>query len=345
MTTHICIAETRASAEVPLKLTLLSIAAHNSDVVIHLCYPPADERFANWLERVPQVRLTTNPIRGASGWNIKPYALMDLLDEGINEAVWIDSDVIVTGEIRPKFARLGPDTLVVTEEGLSGLQDPDALRARAWRFKVGRTLPFAANTGVLRVCREHLPLLQAWRGLLESSEYRAAQHLPWNQRPPHMYGDQDVLTALLTSEAFAQIPVHFLRRGRDVIQYYGPFGYTLGERVRTIVRGMPTFIHAQVGKPWEAKATDAANAREWFGQVYLELSPHTLAARHYRHLLDADAPWMEPRHPLSRALRAGGLYYPPLVGLPLAVVADAFRVFKGAVRTLTALRAATNTSL
>jgi hypothetical protein len=334
MTTHVCVAETRPSAEVPLKLTLLSLAAHNSDVVIHLCYPAADHRFANWLERVPQVRLTTEPFRGASGWNIKPYALMRLLDEGINEVVWIDSDIIVTGEIRPKFAGIGRDTLVVTEEGLAGMQDPDAWRTRAWRFKVGRTLPFAANTGVLRVSREHLPLLQAWRGLLESSEYRAVQQLPWKQRPKHMFGDQDVLTALLASEAFAQIPVHFLRRGRDIIQYFGPFGYTLGERVRTILCGMPTFIHSQAGKPWAVQTTPSADAREWFDQVYLELSPYTLAARPYRHLLDVDTFWMEPRRRLCRALRAGALYYPPLVGLPLAIVADAFRVWKGALRIL-----------
>ncbi len=46
-----------------------------------------------------------------------------------------------------------------------------------------------------------------------------------------MQGDQDVLTALLTSTEFADIPLKMLRRGKDIVQFDGVWGYTTTERL------------------------------------------------------------------------------------------------------------------
>ena len=161
------------------------------------------------------------------------------------------SDIIVTGDVLKALANLDPQTLVLTEEALwTPYGDPDGMRARMWGFKVGRVLPFALNTGVIRVTRQHHRLMVRWRELLESEPYRAAQGRDWHSRPLHMISDQDVLTALLASEEFANVPLRFLLRGKDIVQYFGPYGYTLRERLIHLSGRRPAFIHSQGPKPW-----------------------------------------------------------------------------------------------
>lgn len=46
-----------------------------------------------------------------------------------------------------------------------------------------------------------------------------------------MLGDQDVLTALLTSKEFSEIPIHILRKGRQILQFNGIYGYAVAERI------------------------------------------------------------------------------------------------------------------
>ena len=65
-----------------------------------------------------------------------------------------------------------------------------------------------------------------------------------------MISDQDVLTALLASEEFAWVPLRFLLRGKDIVQYFGPYGYTLRERLIHLSGRRPAFIHSQGPKPW-----------------------------------------------------------------------------------------------
>ncbi|MBS1212151.1 MAG: hypothetical protein H6R26_767, partial [Proteobacteria bacterium] len=55
----ICIAEDRKWCEAPVKLLLMSLAEHCPSLSIELFYPPADDQFAEWLKRCPQVRLNT----------------------------------------------------------------------------------------------------------------------------------------------------------------------------------------------------------------------------------------------------------------------------------------------
>ena len=55
---------------------------------------------------------------------------------------------------------------------------------------------------------------------------KGANKMEWLKRPIHMQGDQDVLTALLSSTEFAHIPLKTLRRSKHIVQFDGVWGYT-----------------------------------------------------------------------------------------------------------------------
>src|SRR5262249_26073640 len=113
----------------------------------------------------------------------------------------------------------------------------------------GQTL----NTAVIRVTTEHYSLLQKWAELLGSEQYQRWQHVEWTETampPVHLVGDQDVLTALLASVEYSQVPVRMLNRGKAIIQYFTLKGYTTAERIRNLFTGVPAFVHSQGPKPW-----------------------------------------------------------------------------------------------
>jgi hypothetical protein len=325
----ICIAETRKSSEVAVKLLLISLAKYCAGIAVELFYPVADDGFVSWLRGYPQVRLRADPIGGFGSWNVKPYVLLSLLKENNNDVLWIDSDIVVTGDITALFHQIDPCTLVVTEEALfGGYSDPGGLRARLWGFEVGRVFPFAVNSSVLRVTGSHISLLEEWRQYLESEQYKHAQMLGFPERSVHLFGDQDVLTAILTSKNYSNIPVKFLRRGNDILQYFGLSGYTCKERLRTLIYGMPPFLHSQGFKPWIVFQERARplKFRQWLQHLYLELSPYTLAARAHANELDCASAWMNCQSTAGAILAAIGLWHTPLVGLPIAAGADLIRI-------------------
>jgi hypothetical protein len=327
MQSTVCIAEDRETCEPCLKLLLLSLTAHFPGTAVSLFYPPANDRFVTWLGKCPQVCFQPKRLKNNYGWNIKPQAIIDLLRRGFDEVTWIDSDIIVTRN--PSFSRLNKDTLVTTENTLVVERpDPNALRARLWGFPVGRVLPFSLNSCVLRATKDHLPLLDRWWELLQSDAYQDVQRRAWRHRPVHMLGDQDVLTALLTSEEFAAIPVCILRRGKDIIQFDGINGYTVAERIRNLLGEHPAFIHSCAGKPWSERwrLESPDGLREYIKKVYLDLSPYTSSAIHFRKELEADTEWMDTHYVLSRLLRGLGCGCPALVGLPMAIFGDLARV-------------------
>jgi hypothetical protein len=331
MKSTICIAEDREACEPCLKLLLLSLKTHASGMAINLFYPPAKDAFLAWIEKCPQVRLQTTPLKNGYGWNIKPQAIMHLIDQGFDEVIWIDSDVIANRNLLPLFSNLKAEILVATEHTLAEERyDRNALRARLWGLPVGRALPFALSSGVLRVTKDNYRLMERWWELLQSDKYQEAQQTVWQQRPIHMLGDQDVLTALLTSQEFSQVPIHILRRGKHIIQFDGVYGYTVAERMRNLLGEGPAFVHSGAGKPWSERWQFGPGnfLREYIKKVYLDLSPYTLSALRFKHELGSDSGWMEPHYMLSRILRALGMQCLPLVGLPMAVFADLARVLK-----------------
>lgn len=331
MKSTICLAEDREICEPSLKLLLVSLNMLGSRTKINLFYPPAKDEFLRWIKKYPEVHLQPGHLTSGYGWNVKPQAIMRMIDQGYDEVIWIDSDVIVTQNILHIFAQIKSDIVVATEDALGDERDDrGALRARLWGLPIGRVLPFGLNTGVLRVTKENYKLMERWWELLQSSKYQDSQKTNWRNRPVHMLGDQDVLTALLTSKEFSEIPIYILRRGKDILQFNGIYGYTVAERMRGLLGDSPTFIHSFAGKPWleRWRPEQSTDLREYAKKVYLDLSPYTLSAIKFRGELDCDTEWMEPHYVLSRILRALGMGCRELVGFPIAVLMDLARIIK-----------------
>ena len=199
----VCVAEDREICEPSLKLLLTSLSFHCPQVPINLFYPIGNEKFRRWVSAYPQVRLQADRLKNGYGWNVKPQAIMRLLDAGFDEIIWIDSDVLVTRDMRLLFQSLDDAVFVATEHTLAPERDDGmGLRAQLWHLSVGRVLPGALNSGVIRVTRRHYRLMQRWWELLQSDAYQSCQQTEWCKRPIHMLGDQDVLTALLSSHRF-----------------------------------------------------------------------------------------------------------------------------------------------
>jgi len=324
-----CIAEDRPSCEPALRILIASLLEHIPDADVILFAPNATGAFKAWLQARPQVRRQPGSASlTARKYDVKPSALLKSLEIVSGPVIWLDSDLIVTCDFRHRFMSLSNDVLVVTEEALgSSHADDDAMRARLWALPIGRALPFLANTGVVRVTPKHVPLLTAWDKLLASAEYLEAQSLTWDKRPLHLMGDQEVLTALLCAQAFSDIPLSFLRRGLDIVQYFGSSGYTLSDRVSNIFVRPPCFIHSQGFRPWWPRSAPASSWSARFLSLYNDLSPYTLRAKRYAAALET-TDWLSPPSIAAALFRALSFGFYPLVGLPLAVVSDLVRLVK-----------------
>jgi hypothetical protein len=260
---------------------------------------------------------------------------MNLLDQGFDEVTFIDSDVLVTQDLRPIFTNLTPSTVIVTEHTMAPERDDqDSKRTRMWGLPVGRSFPFGLSSGVVRVTKQNYRLMERWWELLQSSEYQQAQEIPWKDRPVHMLGDQDVLTALLGSQEFAHLQLKILMRGKDIIQFDGVYGYSIAERITNLLHDGPSFVHSGAGKPWAEKwgLNSKPVLRDYIKTVYLDLSPYTVSALQFKNELETDTTWMEPHFGLSRFLRILGLNRTPLVGFPMALCADLARSAKSILR-------------
>jgi hypothetical protein len=293
--------------------------------MVNLFYGNASDGFPAWVKRCPQVVFRTDRTANGLGWNVKPYVLMKMLDEGFDEVMWLDSDLIVNQNPFETLASIEKEVLVATEDALGeDRADGNAIRAQLWGFRVGRTLPFGLNSAVVRVSKDHYPLLDCWWNLLQDKTYQHFQKKGWRNRPVHMLGDQDVLTALLTSEQFSGIPLHVLRRGKDILQFNGIYGYTVAERMRNLLGNRPMFIHSFAAKPWsdEWRPESIADLSNYIKKIYVDLSPFTISALRFRDDLDCDTAWMDAHYMLSRILRALGMGNPAFVGLPIAIFAD-----------------------
>ena len=320
----LCIAEDRVSCEPALRVLLASLEAFSPGLPVWLYLGHASPGFTAWLQRYPNVTVRPFP-REDKGWNIKPTVLMEALDAGHAEAVWIDSDIVFTGDFRRALDGAPPGALVSTEESAWGTpHDGDAERARAWGFDVGRALPCTVNTCVLKVTQRHRGLLEHWKALQRSPHYLAAQELPQMSRPIHLNGGQDVLTAMLCTKEFSHVDVFLIRRGVGILQAFGLKGFTTRERIAALARGMPPIIHTQVFKPWVVKNRNDVGGGFYgaLNLIYLDASPYTIHAAKYAASLDADLAWLKPRTKVGAILRLLGLGSAPLTGLPLAIVFD-----------------------
>lgn len=326
----VCVAENRTWCEPGIRLLIASIFHHSPNLTIELFYPVAPSSFVSWVAAYPNVKLNNyNLPEPWRGWNIKPDAMLALLEDGYDDVIWVDTDIIVSKDLNEIYDGVDQNTIVVAEEALcSSHYDGDAMRAREWGLQVGRALPFQLNGGVIGFTRDHVPFIKRWREVLNSNDYLQAQKLPWNERPRHLMADQEVLTALLCCKDFSDIPIRFLFRGRDIIQYFGANCYTLNERLYNLLNGMPFFIHSQGHKAW-MPLPKQKSIKARILNLYQRLSPYVFEARRYRHVLE-DKAWLDPVSFSDRLLTVLSLGKPPFGGLPIALVNDAARYIKWA---------------
>ena len=323
----VCVAENRKSCEPGVRLLLASLASFRPDWPVQLCYPPADAEFKAWVGTLPQVTLNAFELNDWLGFDIKPAALRTLLHGGWDEVLWMDSDIIVTADPAPALARPSAGTVIVAEEANNDYHSSyDDIRTRKWGLAVGRPLPFALNSCIVGVTTEHHALLERWEELLGDAAYRAAQAGPHTERPIHMLGDQEVLTALLASTDFGHLPLHILRQGRDVLQYLGTTGYTTRERLRDLRRGLPPFVHSQGYKAWwPLEASDEGYER--YLNLYKAVTPYRIAARRHADALQ-QTDWLRFPGFGPRLVGLLGFGNPSLTGLPLAMLVDAVRLVR-----------------
>jgi hypothetical protein len=322
-----CLSEDRPLEEIGLRLALCSLRRHQPESEAVIYQPNASPGLVAWLEGFPRVRLVPGRPGGAAGWNCKPHVLLPLLEAGHAEVVWLDGDILLTRPCAPLLQKSPSEELIVSQEQAAAVAPQGTEpRTRGWGLPVGRTYPWTVNSCVLRVTAHHVPLLRRWQELLASPEYLRWQAGPIGDRPFHMHGDQEALGALVGAAEFRDLPVRFLRTGRDVIHAGGALAYSVGERVRGLFAPKPTFLHGQGTKPWWV--FDPASLREhrgWFltyRRWLQEVSPYVAEARKYRGELGGlDRPWLDYWSWFGGLNRLAGFGHHALRGLPLSAAA------------------------
>ena len=245
-------------------------------------------------ERRPEVILSIKRPVGVSGWDVKPWLLLQELDAGRPEALWLDADMIVTRPISSMLGEFPHDSLIVAEEwdrheaiSVSHFWDLPSLRP---------VRPI--NSCCVRATPAHRPLLERWLQMTHDPRYREAQCLPFERRPWHLASDQVLLTALLGGEEFGQVPLAYLRMGQHIAQCAGSSGYRPLHRCLDLFRGLPPLIHCIGRKPWMSKH-DQSRIQQFLLDLASDVSPYVLASRRIARDLEINPGWLGARTALA----------------------------------------------
>ncbi len=327
----LCMAEDRLE-DTSLRLALLSLRAQCPDVPLTLFRPEASAEFRMWLRGFPQVTLVDARLPGATTWNCKPHVLLALLDQGCEEVVWLDSDLAFARPFTYLFDGLSADTLAVAEDMRFAVPRGTLARTSAWQLPVGKIYPTTINSCVLRVTPRHRPLLARWCELMATPQYQAAQAQPYWNRPLHLRGDQELLNALLGSQEFAHVPVHFLQGGRDLIHCSGRGrSYSTRERLRGLFSPIAPILHnLSALKAWQVldDSPEKKPKNAFTERLFLEISPYLTLARRYEADLAPQTAWLHYRSALGSLLRALGCGHYALPGLPLIAALSVWRIIQ-----------------
>ena len=328
----LCMAEDRAE-DTSLRLALLSLRAQCPAVPLTLFRPGATAQFRAWLKGFPQVTLVDQRLPGATTWNCKPHVLLALLSQGCDEVVWLDSDLAFTRPFTYLFDGLAAETLVVSEDMQFAVPRGTLVRTTEWQLPVGNVYPTTVNSCVLRVTPFHRPLLTRWCELIATPQYQGAQAEAYWNRPLHLRGDQELLNALLGSQEFVHIPVHFLVGGRDIIHCSGRGrSYSTRERLRGLFSPIAPILHnLSALKAWQVldASPSAKPANAFTERLFLEISPYLTLARRYEAELAPHTAWLRHRTALGSVLRALGCGHYALPGLPLIAALSLWRIIQG----------------
>jgi hypothetical protein len=312
---HVCSYEDRPEAMDGLVLMGESLCRVDPEVSLHLSVPHAPAAVLAWAESKPQVVLSTKPPEGVNGWDVKPWLLLQELNAGRPEALWLDADVIITRPVSLLLKELPRPLLIVAEEW----NRPDPVRlTHLWGWPSGRAVR-PVNSCFIRATQDHRPLLERWLQLTRDPRYRQAQALPFERRPFHLASDQVLLTALLGSAEFGRVHFDYLRVGRHIAQCAGSSGYRPQHRLLDLFRGLPPLIHCIGRKPW-TPGHEGGRIHRFLIDLASDVSPYVLASRQVAKDLGAIPKWVDARTWLGALLRVLTAYHPGMAGLPLATI-------------------------
>jgi hypothetical protein len=313
--------EDRPRDLVGLQLAVASLLRHSPGCHVRVSVPGAPSLLVDWLLDHPSVEVVPADDLAGSGWNIKPELLRRTLRAGHESVCWLDSDMLVGGDLREALVSRAPSTLMVTDDFWYARERRTAARTLAWGLVPGRVPGCAVNTGLVRVTGDHLPLLDAWQALLEDPRYLHAQSQPYADRPLHLLGDQEVLSALLGSRPWEHIALSWLRRGIDVAQCFGSAGFSPRERLSAArVAHRPLLIHAMGPKPWAVLRQPPQPSRTARRErAHMQLSTYTALAGGYDGELGHALDWTRLDLVAPLVVRAARTLDPALRELPLAV--------------------------
>ncbi len=312
---RVCSYEDRPEAMDSVILMGESLCRVDPDVSLHLTVPEAPDSVRSWAERRPEVVLSTAAPEAVAGWDVKAWLLLQELDEGKPEAIWIDSDMIVTRSISALVEEFPRDSLLVTEEWD---RPPVIPVSHLWGLASVRPIQ-RVNGCFVRATHAHRPLLSRWLKMVHDPSYRRAQVLPYERRPLHLKSDDWLLTAALESAEFSQVPYDCLRLGRHIAQCAGSSGYRPHDRILDLFRGLPPLIHCIGRKPWVA-GRDAGRANRLLIDLAMDVSPYVLASRRVAKDLGISPRWLDARTTMGALFRGVTAYHPGLAGLPLAAL-------------------------
>ena len=263
--------EDRPEAFVGVELLARSLARHSPELDFVL-YAPSEEIVAR-LADLPRVQWRRTEDLVGRGWNAKPSILLRAIEE-FEQVLWLDTDIVVIGDLRALLARFDPASLVVGQEFHVEGTHGGRSRAEAYGLTAARVLPFHVTSGSFRATRLHRPLIEAWSRLLTAPAYEAAQRLPVAERPTAFTGDQDALWATLVSDAFADLQVDCIRTGRQAIVHTGANGYHVRDRLQVLFGAKPAFVHMGGRyKPWSFAERPPRLSSAWLHLLSFELSP------------------------------------------------------------------------
>jgi hypothetical protein len=290
--------EDRVEALVGVKLLALSLQACSPGVPLYFFSPRAKvpDAFRNWVaSRAPSVLMKDVSPGTGHGWSAKPFVLREMLVAGHSEVLWIDSDIIVTQDIRPRFAALPEGTLSVSSH--PGNSDPT--RATVWGFSIKKRLSKPINTCLIRVTPLHMPLIDTWIRLTQEPIFRDSQRLEFSKRPSALFSDQDLLEGILMSDVLPpkyQPDLDFVKNGTEIL--HG--GAVSLKQLISISYELPMFVHGHGLKPWNLQYISGVH-RQKLKYVCLELSLFCWVAQRYAASLDDPALklWIRPRSVLG----------------------------------------------
>jgi hypothetical protein len=311
---RVCAYEDRAVAMDSLILMGESLCAADRGVSLHLTVPDAPAAVRAWAKRRPAVILSTNRPKGVTGWDVKPWLMLQQLDEGNPQVLWLDDDIIVTRPISTIIREFPPDSLIFAEEWV-----PTEFLHVSHHWGMPSVRPVRLfNNCLIRATQAHRPLLERWLQMTRDPKYREAQALPYERRPRHLLHDGWLLIALLEGE-FAHLPFDYVRRGPHIAQCAGSSAYRPFDRLLDLSRGLPPMIHGLGRKPWDP-TLEQSRVQRFLLDLATDVSPYVLAARRVAKGVNVSPEWLASRTRLGAMLRGLTAGHPGLTGLPLASI-------------------------